>query len=129
MEELERFLHDELARLETSVRAIARESRTAEKTGLTDDGLPPPDALQTEMQVTLMDRRAQQVAQIRAALERLSSGHYGLCQDCETFVGVARLRALPFAQRCRDCQNRTEQRVRRETLAPRPEPSRELEVA
>ena len=128
MVELEHFLHDELARLETSVRTIARESRTAEKAGLTDDGVPSADALQTEMQVTLMDRRTQQVAQIRAALERLSSGQYGLCQDCEAFMGVARLRALPFAQRCRDCQSRAERRGRTEALSG-PDLSRELEVA
>lgn len=127
--ELERFLRDDLARLETSLRAIARENRTAEKTGLTDVSLHAADTLQTEMQVTLVDRRTRQVAQILDALERLSHGQYGLCQDCEGFVGVARLRALPFAQRCRECQSQTEQRARREALAPRPELPGELEAA
>jgi DnaK suppressor protein len=127
--ELERFLRDDLSRLETSLRAIARENRTAEKTGLTDVSLHAADTLQTEMQVTLVDRRTRQVAQILDALERLSHGQYGLCQDCEGFVGVARLRALPFAQRCRECQSQTEQRARREALAPRPELLGELEAA
>ena len=127
--ELERFLREDLARLETSLRAMARENRTAEKTGLTDVSLHAADTLQTEMQVTLVDRRTRQVAQILGALERLSNGQYGLCQDCEGFVGVARLRALPFAQRCRECQSQAEQRARREALAPRPELPGELEAA
>ena len=127
--ELERFLRDDLARLETSLRAIARENRTAEKTGMTDVSLHAADTLQTELQVTLVDRRTRQVAQILGALERLSNGQYGLCQDCVGFVGVARLRALPFAQRCRECQSQAEQWARREALAPGPELPGELEAA
>ena len=127
--ELERHLRDELARLETSLRTIAQETRTAEKTGLIDVTLHAADTLQKEMQMTLVDRHSRQVVQIRGALERLSSGQYGLCQDCEGFVGLARLRALPFAQRCRDCQSQTEQRARREAIAPEPKSPRELEAA
>jgi len=127
MGELERFLREDLARLETSLRASTRENRTAERTGMTDVNLHAADTLQTEMQVTMVDRCARQVAQIRGALERLSIGQYGLCQDCEAFVGVPRLRALPFAQRCRDCQSQAERRARREVA--RPEVSGELEAA
>jgi RNA polymerase-binding transcription factor len=127
--ELEGFLHAELARLEMSLRALARESRTAEKTALTDVNVHAADALETELQVTLLDRRTQQVAQVRGALERLSNGEYGLCQDCEAFVGLPRLRALPFAQRCRECQSQAERRVQREALAPSLELHSELEAA
>jgi DnaK suppressor protein len=87
------------------------------------------EALETELQVTLLDRRTQQVAQVRGALERLSNGEYGLCQDCEAFVGLPRLRALPFAQRCRECQSQAERRVQREALAPSLELHSELEAA
>lgn len=127
-EELEEFLQAELARLEGSLRALARESRAAEKTALTDVNLHAAEALEAEMQMTLLDRRAQQVAQIQGALERLSSGEYGLCQDCDAFVGLPRLRALPFAQRCRECQSRMERQLQREALAP-PLVPRELEAA
>jgi DnaK suppressor protein len=127
--ELEGFLHAELARLETSLRALTRESRTAEKAALTDVNVHAADALETELQVTLLDRRTQQVAQIRGALERLSNGEYGLCQDCEAFVGLPRLRALPFAQRCRDCQSRAERWAQREALASPVERPPELEAA
>ena len=41
---------------------------------------------------------------IEGALERLESGTYGRCTDCGAEIPAARLRAMPFADRCRDCQ-------------------------
>ena len=129
MAELEQFLRHELTHLQQSLRALARESRTTDKSGLTDVSLHAAETLQLEMHVTLVDRRMQQVTQIQDALERLSNGQYGRCQDCEAFVGVARLRALPFAQRCRECQSQLEQWARREAPALIRELPRELEAA
>ena len=77
------------------------------------------ETLHTEIQVTLMDRRTQQVVQIQDALARLADGRYGFCQECDAFIGVPRLRALPFAQRCRDCQAQAERRARREAILSR----------
>ena len=114
MGELEQFLREELVRLQDSLRAIAQENRTAEKATLTDVTAHAAETLNSEIQVALVDRRAQQVAQIREALHRLSGSQYGFCQECDEFIGVPRLRALPFAQRCRDCQGRAEQRARRD---------------
>ncbi|MBI4609310.1 MAG: TraR/DksA family transcriptional regulator [Candidatus Rokubacteria bacterium] len=67
------------------------------------------DTLEDEMQVALVDRLSQQVTQIDAALERLTRREYGICHDCDEFIGLARLKALPFAQRCTRCQTRAEQ--------------------
>lgn len=38
------------------------------------------------------------------ALRRLTEGAYGFCADCGGEIGVERLRSLPFALRCRHCQ-------------------------
>ncbi|HET7293495.1 MAG TPA: TraR/DksA family transcriptional regulator, partial [Vicinamibacteria bacterium] len=45
---------------------------------------------------------------IDSALERLQNGDYGTCSDCGTEIAELRLRALPFADRCRDCQERAD---------------------
>jgi DnaK suppressor protein len=119
IEDLERFLRDELTRLQGSVRASVAENRTTEYTSLTDMSVHAAETLHTEIQVTLMDRRTQQVVQIQDALARLSDGRYGFCQDCDEFIGVRRLRALPFALRCRDCQGQAERRARREAVLTR----------
>ncbi len=41
---------------------------------------------------------------IEGALQRLRSGSYGTCSDCGVEIPATRLRAMPFAGRCRDCQ-------------------------
>jgi RNA polymerase-binding transcription factor len=120
--DLERFLRAELVRIQGSLRAVVTESRTTESTSLTDMSVHAAETLHTEIQVALMDRRTQQVTQIQDALTRLSDGRYGFCQDCEEFIGVPRLRALPFAQRCRDCQGQAERRARRDAVLAREAP-------
>ena len=124
--ELERFLESELTRLQGSLRAVVSEARTTENTNLTDMSVHAAETLHTEIQVALMDRRTQQVVQIQDALVRLAEGRYGFCQDCDGFIGVPRLRALPFAQRCRDCQGEAERRARREALVAPRESRREM---
>jgi DnaK suppressor protein len=115
--ELEGFLRAELNRLQDTLRAVVEENRTSETPSLTDMAAHAAETLHTELRVALMGRRTQQVVQIQDALDRLAAGEYGYCQDCEEFIGTARLRALPFAQRCRDCQSQAERLARRESTA------------
>jgi DnaK suppressor protein len=41
---------------------------------------------------------------IDGALQRAQSGEHGVCAECGAEISAARLRAVPFAERCRDCQ-------------------------
>jgi DnaK suppressor protein len=127
--DLERFLQNEVTRLQTSLRAVISENRTSETPSLTDVSAHAAETLHTEIRVTLMDRRTQQLVQIQDALARLAGGQYGFCQECDTFIGLPRLRALPFAQRCRDCQGKAERQARRESVAAAWQRPPELEVA
>jgi len=45
---------------------------------------------------------------IDEALRRLEEGTYGICQDCDREIPAPRLKALPFATRCREDQERFE---------------------
>jgi DnaK suppressor protein len=127
--DLERLLRSEVTRLQASLRAVITENRTAESTSLTDMSVPAAETLPTAIRVTLMDRRTQQLVQIQDALARLAAGQYGFCQECDAFIGVPRLRALPFAQRCRDCQSNAERQARRESVAAAWQQAPQLEVA
>jgi len=49
-----------------------------------------------------------ELADIDRALERMASGQYGICIDCETTIEPARLMATPTASRCIDCQSSLE---------------------
>ena len=46
---------------------------------------------------------AQSIRAIRAALERIEGGSYGMCDSCGEEIGKARLKALPEATRCVGC--------------------------
>jgi DnaK suppressor protein len=50
----------------------------------------------------------ERVNRLSAALERLSSGEYGTCVECEEAISPVRLRALPEVQTCVRCQDRIE---------------------
>jgi DnaK suppressor protein len=69
--------------------------------------------LDDEVRAALVDRASRELVQVEAALELLRQRRYGLCRDCGDFIGLARLRSLPFAQRCLSCQERTERLERR----------------
>jgi DnaK suppressor protein len=48
--------------------------------------------------------------QVRAALERIALGSYGVCSSCEENVGYPRLSARPETAFCIACQTRRERR-------------------
>ena len=69
-----------------------------------DEGEVAARALTAEVESDAMDRRVRMLKQVDLALRRLAEGAYGFCADCGEEIGVERLRSLPFALRCRDCQ-------------------------
>ena len=46
---------------------------------------------------------------VRAALERIRSKDFGLCQSCGEAIDRKRLDAVPWARYCRSCQEAEEQ--------------------
>jgi DnaK suppressor protein len=46
--------------------------------------------------------------QVEEALSRFDNGEYGLCESCGDPIDPARLKALPHATRCLDCQRHAE---------------------
>jgi DnaK suppressor protein len=111
--EIERFLKARQAQLQESVRNTVTQRRTTEASRTADVTSWATETLNDEIEVALMDRHSRQVAQIQAALERLARDEYGICHDCGEFIGLPRLRAMPFAHRCSPCQSRAELRARR----------------
>lgn len=47
----------------------------------------------------------QELLQIQHALDRIETGHYGICERCGTALGEARLYVLPEATCCSNCQS------------------------
>ncbi len=113
--EIERFLKDRRAELQESMRSVLPQPSTHEGGQSADPIEGATERLHAEIQVALVNRQSRQAAQIEAALQRLAQGEYGICGDCGEFIGLARLRALPFARRCTPCQSRVELRAQRAT--------------
>jgi DnaK suppressor protein len=44
------------------------------------------------------------LADIETALQRMSTGQYGRCTECETVISLARLEILPAMSLCMRCQ-------------------------
>ena len=67
--------------------------------------------VQEDIEVALIQMRAEALGRVRAALVRLEAGDYGNCVDCRGEIAERRLRAVPFAVRCTVCEEAREQRI------------------
>jgi RNA polymerase-binding transcription factor len=70
--------------------------------------------IQDDIGFTLIQLKMEMLNQIDAALRRLGEGNYGDCFECGGEIAEARLRALPFAVRCRECERNREAADERE---------------
>ena len=61
------------------------------------------DNFEQEFTLSLMENEEETLEQIEAALERIESGEYGRCQECEVAIPKARLNALPYTSFCVKC--------------------------
>ncbi len=54
------------------------------------------------------DKSHNVIKQIDDALERIESGNYGECEECEEDIPEKRLELLPYARYCVDCKEALE---------------------
>jgi len=66
------------------------------------------NAYNREFMFSLSDTERQMLVQIDGAIDRLDEGTYGMCGHCGLEIPKARLRAVPWAEFCVDCQERAE---------------------
>jgi DnaK suppressor protein len=50
-----------------------------------------------------------QLRKVELALERISTGEFGICAACDSAIGLKRLQAIPWANNCIECQEQSEQ--------------------
>ncbi|HVB78840.1 MAG TPA: TraR/DksA family transcriptional regulator [Candidatus Binataceae bacterium] len=61
-----------------------------------------------ELQASLIGLSESRLAAIWAAFDRLAEDRYGICERCGDEMPFERLRAMPMALRCVDCQAKFE---------------------
>ena len=66
------------------------------------------ESAQDEIEISLVQSKTDTLHKVEDALRRLETGEYGNCRECREEIWERRLRALPFAVRCKDCEERRE---------------------
>ncbi len=118
--ELKKILEDRRKEMMSQVQERMRDVRT-EGAGSTVQGVL--DAaesseadIQDEIEFALIQMKAETLNKIDEALRRLEEATYGYCFECGEEVSERRLRALPFAVRCKDCEEAREVVQQRQRL-------------
>lgn len=67
------------------------------------------DSFEQDQTIGLLEREREALRMIQTALGKIQDGEYGICEDCDGDIPKARLKALPYARLCIDCQMAEEQ--------------------
>ena len=116
--------------MQNDVQGRIRDGRTDRSNEVRDDIEHSDADLQGDIELALLQMRAATLTRIDEALVRIDAGEYGLCFECSREISEPRLRALPFAVRCRACEEKREQEQthtrqlaqRRDSLSILPDP-------
>jgi DnaK suppressor protein len=116
--ELRKMLEDRRRELLHSVNEKIRDARAEgnKERDVLDPGESSEADIQEDIEFALIQMKSETLAKVDAALRRLEEGTYGDCFECGEEIAEARLRALPFAARCKDCEEARETAERRERM-------------
>jgi len=104
--------------LTTDVRTKIRDAMSdgANECVVRDDVETSDASIQEEIGFALIGLKSETLRLIEIAIRRMDDGSYGQCLECGRQISEQRLRALPFAARCRDCEDIREKDDRRQRL-------------
>ena len=119
--ELRQMLEDRRRELMNDVQGKMRDVRTEglKDREVLDQGESSEVDIQEDIEFALIQMKSETLNKINEALRRLDEGTYGNCFECGDEIAQARLRALPFAVRCKDCEEARETAEQRERMAQR----------
>jgi DnaK suppressor protein len=98
------LFHDVLEKEASELRGILRNRGGATIESVAEECERTVLAGQRELTVEVVDRASRRLRDVESALHRLAEGDYGACTDCDERISVRRLTAIPWASRCRRCQ-------------------------
>ena len=119
-EELKDMLEERRRQILSQVHEKIRDVRTENVSGKVNAVLDPGESseagIQEDIEFALIQMKAETLHKINEALQRLEEGAYGNCFECGEEISRQRLRALPFAVRCKDCEQARETAQKRERM-------------
>jgi DnaK suppressor protein len=69
------------------------------------------DERDRELSLLLTGRDKEKLSAINEALEKLKEGTYGICEECGDKIGHGRLKVMPLAKYCVNCQSKIEREI------------------
>ncbi|MDP8233855.1 MAG: TraR/DksA family transcriptional regulator [Candidatus Saelkia tenebricola] len=72
------------------------------------------DSFDRDFSYTLVKNEQELIYLIDEALSKMDSGGYGICEFCNKKITKKRLKAIPYAKNCLNCQEEEEKRIRKE---------------
>ena len=114
--ELRKMLEDRRRELMSEVQGRIRDVRAegGKERDVLDQGESSEVDIQDDIEFALIQMKSETLNKINEALRRLEEHTYGNCFECGDEISEARLRALPFAVRCKDCEEERETAEQRE---------------
>ena len=70
------------------------------------------DNYDREFSLSLADNEQKLLNRINAAIEKIETAEFGLCELCEKKIAKARLKVVPYAELCVPCQEKQEKKKR-----------------
>jgi DnaK suppressor protein len=122
-EDLKQILEDRrreiVSEVQGKIRDVRAEGSTSKANDVFDAGESSEADIQEDIEFALIQMKAETLQRINEALARLEDGKYGYCFECGDEIAEQRLRALPFAVLCKDCEEAREVAEQRERLSQR----------
>ncbi|HJW85402.1 MAG TPA: TraR/DksA C4-type zinc finger protein [Candidatus Brocadiaceae bacterium] len=66
------------------------------------------DNYERDLMIELIENGEEGLRNIDTALEKMDDGSYGVCEICSKKINKERLKAVPYAKLCIDCQREEE---------------------
>ena len=105
-----------VSEVQGKIRDVRAEGSSSKVTDVLDAGESSEADIQDDIEFALIQMKAETLQKINEALARLEGGKYGYCFECGEEIAEQRLRALPFAVRCKDCEEAREVKQQRDRL-------------
>jgi DnaK suppressor protein len=113
---LEERRREIMGQVQDKIRDVRTEGANNPAVGVLDAVESSEADIQDDIEFALIQMKAETLHKIEQALRRLEEGTFGYCFECGEEIAERRLRALPFAVRCRDCEEARETAQQRDRL-------------
>jgi DnaK suppressor protein len=90
------------------VKQIDESSKEMGQDGIQDIGDEAANIYNKQILLSLNENERMRLQEVDEALDRMVNGTYGICEECDDFIGLKRLEVRPIAKYCVPCKTKLE---------------------